>query len=212
MKMKLFLPRALQSFALAFRLKKLERSNSMHSRIQGCIRAACLLAPLLLSAPAAAQAQFNYVVTNGAVTITGYTGPGGSVIIPDLIDGLPVTCIGHQAFYLQRTLTDIMIPKSVVVIEDHAFTTCTSLTNLSLGSGVASIGSSAFGSCSSLASLSIPNSVTNIGDWAFAGCEHVPFLPEPDQCHHPRQRYKYRWLRVHSVHRAQENYHCQQRQ
>ena len=32
------------------------------------------------------------------ITITGYTGSGGDVILPDTINGLPVTSIGASAF------------------------------------------------------------------------------------------------------------------
>jgi hypothetical protein len=39
-----------------------------------------------------------YVTNNGTVTITKYTGPGGTVIIPGTIDGLPVTRIQPSAF------------------------------------------------------------------------------------------------------------------
>ena len=53
---------------------------------------------LLLALPAAVQAQFTYTTNNGAITITGYTGPGGAVTIPSTINGLPVTSIGDQAF------------------------------------------------------------------------------------------------------------------
>ena len=58
------------------------------------------LLPLLflLMVPAVVQAQFNYVINNGAITITGYTGSGGAVTIPDTINGLPVTSIGYYAF------------------------------------------------------------------------------------------------------------------
>ena len=63
----------------------------------------CLLPLLLLLAlPAAVQAQFTYTNNNGAITITGYTGPGGDVTIPDTISGLPVTSIGDYAFWGQR--------------------------------------------------------------------------------------------------------------
>ena len=33
------------------------------------------------------------MIRNGTVTITGYSGPGGAVTIPRIIDGLPVTGI-----------------------------------------------------------------------------------------------------------------------
>ncbi len=38
--------------------------------------------------------DFDYTIENGEVTITGYTGPGGDVVIPAMIQGLPVTTIG----------------------------------------------------------------------------------------------------------------------
>jgi hypothetical protein len=53
---------------------------------------------LLLTLPAAVQAQFNFTTNNGTITITGYTGPGGAVTIPSAINVLPVTSIGDDAF------------------------------------------------------------------------------------------------------------------
>jgi nicotinamide mononucleotide (NMN) deamidase PncC len=37
-----------------------------------------LLLLLLLTLPAVVQAQFTFTTNNGAITITGYTGPGGA--------------------------------------------------------------------------------------------------------------------------------------
>lgn len=42
--------------------------------------------------------DFDFSVTSGKVTITGYRGKGGDVVVPDTIDGLPVTTIGYRAF------------------------------------------------------------------------------------------------------------------
>ena len=47
--------------------------------------------------PACAAAHA-YTVNNGTITMTGYTGAGGDVAIPDTIAGLPVTGIGDAAF------------------------------------------------------------------------------------------------------------------
>ena len=48
---------------------------------------------LLLTAPAAVQAQFSYATNNGAITLTEYTGAGGAVVISNF-----VTSIGQYAF------------------------------------------------------------------------------------------------------------------
>lgn len=64
------------------------------------LRTACAarLLPLLvlLALPDAVQAQFSYTTSGGKVTITGYTGSGGAVVIPSTISGLPVTSIGSS--------------------------------------------------------------------------------------------------------------------
>ena len=73
------------------------------------------------------QAQFNYTTNNGTITITGYTGPGGAVAIPDTINGLPVTRIGDSAFDGETSLTSVTIPNSVTSIGEEAFSCCTSL-------------------------------------------------------------------------------------
>src|SRR5262245_13883057 len=95
---------------------------------------------LLLVAPLGAQAQYSYTTNNGAVTITQYTGPGGAVVIPANISGLPVTSIGDFAFYSNTNLTNVQIPN-----------------------GVTNIGFEAFYSCSSLTGVSVPRTVLNIG-------------------------------------------------
>ena len=58
----------------------------------------CRLLFLLLLLPAQIQSQFTYETNNGTITITGYTGSGGDVTVPESISGLPVTSIGSSAF------------------------------------------------------------------------------------------------------------------
>jgi hypothetical protein len=53
---------------------------------------------LLLATPVPVQAQFNYTVTNGTITITRSPGTDEVVVIPNAIDGLPVTSIGSYSF------------------------------------------------------------------------------------------------------------------
>ena len=129
-----------------------------------------LLGILLLAAPAAAQAQFTYTTnSDGAtLTITGYTGPGGFVAIPDAINGLEVTGIGTSAFYNNTSVTGVAIPGSVVSVGGAAFLHCTELTSAIIAYGVTSIGTNAFYECDRLTNVIIPGSVTNIGAFAFA--------------------------------------------
>ncbi len=56
------------------------------------------------------------MITNGSVTITKYTGADTYVVIPDTIDGLPVTALGDLAFDDSMNLTKVSIPASVTSI------------------------------------------------------------------------------------------------
>src|SRR5665213_2002474 len=127
---------------------------------------------LLLALPAVAQAQFGDTTNNGAITITGYTGPGGAVTIPSAINGLPVTRIGDKAFYYCSSLTSVAIPNSVTSIGDFAFWECRGLTSVTIPNSVISIGDFAFAD-SSLFNVTIGNSVTSIGDEAFEDCHSL---------------------------------------
>jgi hypothetical protein len=92
---------------------------------------------------------------NVTLTITGYTGSGGAMTIPAAINFLPVTTIGHDAFYYSTNMTSVTIPNSVTTIGNAAFCGCTSLTNAIIGSGVTNIGYWVFQYCSSLTAIMV---------------------------------------------------------
>jgi hypothetical protein len=91
------------------------------------------------------------------VTITGYTGSGGNVAIPAVINGMTVTAIGDWAFQ-NKSLTDVIIPAGVTSIGVLAFLS-NSFTNITLPSALKSIGIMAFAD-SGLTTVTIPAGVT----------------------------------------------------
>jgi TolB-like protein len=102
----------------------------------------------------------------GGIGITGYTGPGGNLVIPPKISRWPVTSIGLGAFS-QKGLTSVIIGNSVTFIDMAAFSG-NRLTSVTIGNSVTSIGRGAF-SGNRLTSVTIGNSVTSIGREAFSG-------------------------------------------
>jgi len=125
---------------------------------------------------------YTYTTSSDGITltITGYTGSGGAVTIPDSINFLPVTSLGNYAFFLCTSLTSITIPNSVTSIGDNTFGTCTSLASVTIPNSVTSIGFSSFNFCLSLVNISIPDSVTSIGDAAFNDCTSLTNIIIPN--------------------------------
>ena len=131
----------------------------------------------------------------------GSIGPGGNrvsrkgpweMIIPETIDGCPVTTIGDWAFK-GYNLSTVYIPGCVRLIGRGAFRECKrletvtfgereeeltlragvfqgciGLTELQLPDGITSLPKECFAECSSLVTIQIPGSVKEIGEKAFA--------------------------------------------
>ncbi len=152
-------------------LAKATRPEKLARRLRAASANSLLpfLLVLFLASPVALQAQFQYTTNGGTITITGYTGSGGDVTIPNTINGLPVTSIGEWTFSHCTSLTSITIPNSVTSIGDFAFIG-SGLMTITIPTGVTSIGNSAFGECLSLTHITIPNSVTSIGHNVFYSC------------------------------------------
>ena len=150
-----------------------------------------LLGYIFLSAPLAATAQFTCITNNGTITITGYTGPGGAVTIPDVINGLPVTSIANSAFYHQPSLTGVTIPGSVTNIGLPVSYVCPSLMAITVDpanayySSVDGVlfnkGQTTLLECpdGKTGSYAIPASVTSIGIYAFEYCYNVTGITIP---------------------------------
>jgi len=127
----------------------------------------------LFLACATVQAQFNCTTNQDAITITAYTGPGGAVVIPDTVHGLPVTSIGDSAFANCQSLTSVTIPNCLTNIGDSAFSYCRSLTTVAMGTGLCSIGGAAFFNCSGLTHITLLNHGTRLGYMAFWNCKNL---------------------------------------
>jgi hypothetical protein len=132
----------------------------------------------VISAKAYQEGDFTYSNYSTYVTITGYTGPGGSVTIPNTISGLPVTGFG-SVFSNNLNLTSVDIPYSVKSIGSSAFSGCASLTSVNIPGSVSNIGNSVFSGCISLLSVTIPGPVKSIGTSVFSGCVRLTSVTIP---------------------------------
>ncbi|MBQ7661129.1 MAG: leucine-rich repeat domain-containing protein [Clostridia bacterium] len=114
-----------------------------------CLAVVCTLFAVAVSADT--YGDLTYTVQDGEVTITDCnTSATGALVIPEKINGYPVTSIGSIAFQGCSRLTSIEIPSGVTSIGSYAFSECRSLTSIEIPSSVKSIGSNAFYKCSGL--------------------------------------------------------------
>ncbi len=74
-------------------------------------------------------AIFTYSTINGTLTVTAYNGPGGAVVIPAVVEGIPVTGIADDAFS-SSSIMSVDISSNINDIADDAFLDCLSLTNI----------------------------------------------------------------------------------
>ena len=81
-----------------------------------------------------------------------------------------LTSIGKMAFCNLRSLETVILPASVISIEQSAFEYCIGLTSFTSPSKLENIGKSAFSKSTSLRTVKLGALGTKIGDSAFAGC------------------------------------------
>ena len=124
--------------------------------------------------------EYTLINNDTEYEVSGYgTAIGSEIFIPSAHNGLPVTSIGHDAFYRSVWIKSVFIPDSVTSIGVNAFVYCYSLTSIIIPNSVTSIGNGAFGFCISLTSIIIPDSVTSIGSYAFEYCEGLTSIIIP---------------------------------
>ena len=115
--------------------------------------------------------EFTYSIneSTGEVTITNCISGKRDVIIPDEIEGYPVTTIGDYAFAgYGRTVhhMTVKLPSSLATIKQYAFSACSSLREIEFPASLKTIGQYAFNDCRLLGSVDIPDGVS-VNTYAF---------------------------------------------
>jgi len=138
------------------------------------------------------QTALTITNSDNTIAITGYTGSGEAVDIPDAINGFPVTSIEAAAFQNCSSLTNVTIPASVTNIGAYAFDSCTNLIGITVDSAnifYRSTNGVLFNKSQTLliqypggktGSYTIPSSVTDIGAAAFSSCVRLSNITIPD--------------------------------
>lgn len=100
----------------------------------------------------------------------------GTVTIPSVVEGHPVTALAGIAFANCEKITKVVIPSTVTSIGQGAFQYCKSLKDIIIPNGVKKLPRSLFQGCESLESFVLPSSVTQIEGGMFQYCTSLVFL------------------------------------
>ena len=122
--------------------------------------------------------DFAYTADGGEVTITDYIGTSEHVLIPDAIDGLPVTTLGHRAFY-EKTVTTVVVPDSVTEIGAACFSGDNYLVSLKLPDGLKRLPPASLESCMRLYDFDLPQSLEKIYSSVFEFNYYLTHLTLP---------------------------------
>lgn len=103
-----------------------------------------------------------YTVLDNEVMVTEYKGKDISLIIPDILADMPVTIIGKKAFLGAKSLRSLILPESLMQIQEWAFASCSNLETIFLPCRKITAGLGIFKDCNSLQKI-IPTKNEEVG-------------------------------------------------
>lgn len=128
--------------------------------------------------------HFEYEIVDGKCIITGYDQTVSRLVVPETIEGYPVTEIAPGAFSITESDVELgsssyiynaVLPETVTVIGGSAFSQQRYLGKIWLPDSLTTIGNSVFNCNISMEQITIPKNVTSIGGNPFIymyGFEH----------------------------------------
>lgn len=97
-----------------------------------------------------AGALYHYTISEEGAAITGYEGNKIELVLPELIEELPVTAIEKKAFFNVSGLYRIYLPRNLERIGDWAFAHCRDLEEIYFSRKEYELGKSLFMECAAL--------------------------------------------------------------
>lgn len=120
------------------------------------------------------------LLEDNTIAINGYSGTGKTdIIIPEIIDGLPVTSIGDYCFENNTEIEKVTFADTVDYVGQNAFSGCSNLREIVFSDNMSEIRAAAFFE-SGLEQVILPPSIEVIDEDLFYGCPQLTsvFLPE----------------------------------
>ncbi len=101
---------------------------------------------------AADASDFEYKSDDKGVTLTGYKGNHDYLVIPETIDGKPVTTLASDAFK-NASFTEVYIPRTVTEVDHRSFNACGALRKVYFSDSVKTCYDDSFYKCTAFKTL-----------------------------------------------------------
>ena len=112
---------------------------------------------------------FDIAEYDDGVALTHYlTDDLETVILPDQVDGKPVTDIGPGCFFNHPEITSIVFPETLQHVRESAFALCRGIRTLILPDSVTEIGIHAFRDCTGLRKVVLPSGLKQLKTGTFS--------------------------------------------
>ena len=154
----------------------------------------------------APASDFEYTIGQDEVCLNAYIGDKEYVIVPDEIEGKPVTSMGDNVFY-ETTVRFVSLPDSIREMGHHTFGGCTRLVYTHMPESLEILSEATFESCFRLrdpglndglkrieytafwgthymTELYLPETLEEIDDNAFVGCDYLGYIIVPEENKH----------------------------
>ncbi len=127
------------------------------------------MAVVPLGVQAFTEGDWEYTVSNGQATLTGYLGSDTEVTTPAELDGCPVTALS-RTFYENNTITKVVVSEGVETMGDFlcTFESCSNLVEVQLPQSLKTLNGGVFKRCHKLAKVNLPKNLTHIGEYCFS--------------------------------------------
>lgn len=124
---------------------------------------------------------FYYHTEQGIVLSYCSKEPVGVVIVPKEIDNRPVIGFALDCFTSKHQMTEIILPETMLWLEDGAFINCTNLKRIVLPKKMADTnGGNYFQDCTSLTDIVLPENLVTISYATFKNCISLQEIELPE--------------------------------
>ena len=111
---------------------------------------------------------FEFEICDDGIKITKCKKKSERIVVPDNIEGYPVTRIGATAFKELSDVNEIVLPRTISTIEEYAFYNC-DVKHVTIPDACEQIGKDAF-SCANIREIVFPSSIQVISDSICSTC------------------------------------------